>query len=180
MTTLRDARSLVKAACNGDGEAFAVLVAPSLAPAFSVATIITGSRSDGADAVQDALVAAWRGLSSLREPLAFSSWFRQLAVRSALRTARRRRRIQVVELDPGQADQTGSASVERAVQRRMLSRAFAQLDARDRAVLALRYAADLSIEDVAVWLAIPAGTVKSRVHSATERLRAAYEAEERR
>jgi DNA-directed RNA polymerase specialized sigma24 family protein len=54
------AEGLVRLARDGDREAFALLVRPHLAPALGAATIITGSESDGADAIQDALLLAYR------------------------------------------------------------------------------------------------------------------------
>src|SRR5512140_3565182 len=73
------------AALAGDGEAFEQLVRPNLGWALATATLVTGSSADAADAVQDALVAAWRGLGSIRNPDSFSAWFRTLVVRSALK-----------------------------------------------------------------------------------------------
>jgi hypothetical protein len=63
-----DARTpaeLVRAAVAGDRGAFATLVEPSLAVALGGAIALTGSHADGADAVQDALLAAWQGLDRL-------------------------------------------------------------------------------------------------------------------
>jgi len=54
------------------------------------------------------------------------------------------------------------------------------MHANDRAVLTLRYLWDMSVAETADMLNVPEGTVKSRLHGAMERLRAAYAAEERR
>lgn len=181
ISTRLDSGSLVDAARDGNGDAFAMLVESSLPAALAVATLITGSRSDGSDAVQEALVAAWRGLSSLRDPAAFPSWFRTLTVRSAMKAARHSRKARIGEI--GLDDVASEAvrnSIDRQIELRVLDRAFDRLDLKDRTVLALRHGAGLSTEAVAATLSIPEGTVKSRVHSAMQRLRAAYEAEERR
>jgi RNA polymerase sigma-70 factor (ECF subfamily) len=66
------------------------------------------------------------------------------------------------------------------VARRTLGRAFDRLDPDDRLILALHHYLGLSVAETATHLSIPAGTVKSRVHAAMDRLRAAYDAEERR
>jgi RNA polymerase sigma factor (sigma-70 family) len=181
ISTRPDATTLLNAACSGDGEAFARLVGPNLPSALAVATLIAGSSADGSDAVQDALVAAWRGLRSLRDPAAFPAWFRKLTVRSATKTASRRRRIRVAELsldEPG--TDAGHDPLDRALELRALDRAFDRLEPKDRTILALRHAGDLSTQSIAEVLSVPEGTVKSRVHSAMQRLRAAYEAEDRR
>jgi RNA polymerase sigma-70 factor (ECF subfamily) len=168
--------TLVRAACDGDGEAFAALVRPWLPTALTTATLVAGSHADGADAVQDALVSAWQALPSLRDPAAFPAWFRRHVVRAALRHGERRRRHVVVEFEVSD----GTAALEREYERRQLGRAFERLDPKDRLVLALRHVWDLPVDEIASALAIPEGTVKSRVHTALSRLRAAYDAEERR
>src|SRR6188474_212935 len=167
---------LVSAARRGDRAAFAALVEPDLAAAYGTARIVTGSSAEASDAVQEALLSAWRGLDALREPAAFRAWFRQHVVRAALKSAKRRNRV--LELDLSIAAPEGE--LDRAVDRRTLARAFDRLDAADRLLLTLHYFWDLPIAETAAHLGIPEGTVKSRVHHAMDRLRAAFAAEERR
>jgi RNA polymerase sigma factor (sigma-70 family) len=178
--TLADARrtreaDLVAAARRGDRAAFGELVSPELAKAYGAARILSRSGSDASDAVQDALLSAWRGLDSLRDPQAFPAWFRRHVVRSAIRIGKR---PQVVELDVDGA--AASEDLERTVERRQLGRAFDRLDDKDRLILTLHHFWDLPIAETAGLLSIPEGTVKSRVHHAMTRLRAAYDAEDRR
>jgi RNA polymerase sigma-70 factor (ECF subfamily) len=173
--------SLVDAARRGDRDSFRALVEPHLPAALGAATVLTGSGADAADAVQDALLSAWRSLDSLRDPDAFPAWFRRQVIRSAIRIAQRRPRV--VELDLSTAASpplTSEGDLERSVERRLLIRAFDRLDPADRVVLTLHYFWDLPTAESAQLLAVPVGTVKSRVHYALERLRAAYGAEERR
>ena len=137
---------------------------------------MTRSEADASDAVQEALLSAWRGLDALRNPEAFRAWFRRQVVRAALRAAGRRGRV--VELDLAAAAPEGE--LDRALERRTLGRAFARLDAPDRLLLTLHHFWGLPIAETAGHLGIPEGTVKSRVHYAMDRLRAAFAAEERR
>ncbi len=176
-TDPRTPADLVRAAAAGDRAAFATLVEPSLAAALGGAIALSRSHADGADAVQDALLAAWQGLDRLRDPVAFPAWFRTLVIRAAMRAARRRSRVVELDLDTDPADQ---GSLERALERRQLARAFGRLSADDRALLTMRHLWDAPVAEVAQALGIPQGTVKSRTHAAMERLRAAYEAEQRR
>lgn len=169
-------RPLVDAAIAGDRDAFRALVEPHVGKALGAATIITRSPADAADAVQDALLSAWRGLPQLRDPDAFPAWFRQHVVRAAIRATKTRGRI--AELDLSAPD--GSDGLDRAVARRTLGRAFDRLDPDDRSLLTLHHFWGLHIAETASHLGIPAGTVKSRIHAAMGRLRAAYDAEERR
>lgn len=169
-------RPLVHAAVGGDRDAFRALVEPHVARALGAATILTRSRSDAEDAVQDALLTAWRGLPGLRDPDAFPAWFRQHVVRSAMRTAKRRGRVLELDMDAPDAPD----ALDREVERRTLGRAFDRLEPDDRLLLTLHHFLGLPIAETATHLSIPTGTVKSRVHAAMSRLRAAYDAEERR
>ena len=167
---------LVEAACAGDRDAFGRLVRPHLAHAVGAATLITGNDSDGADAVQDALLAAWQRLPQLRNPESFPAWFRSIVVRAALGMARRTRHI--VELDMEVAAPLDQ--LDRALNLRTLRRALVRLDDKDRVLLTLHHYWDLPVAETARLIGVPEGTVKSRVHHAMHRLRAAYDAEERR
>lgn len=169
-------RPLVEAAVAGDRDAFRSLVEPFVGPALGAATIITRSPSDAADAVQDALLSTWRGLPQLREPEAFPAWFRQHVVRAAIRATRRRGRVVELQIDAPDA----RGDLDRAVERRTLGRAFDRLEPDDRLLLTLHHFWGLHIAETASHLGIPSGTVKSRIHAAMARLRAAYDAEERR
>jgi RNA polymerase sigma-70 factor (ECF subfamily) len=167
---------LVEAAGRGDREAFRTLVEPELPGALGAARVVLGSPHDAADAVQDALLSAWRGLGSLRDPVAFPAWFRRHVVRAARRAASRRGRVVELDLVPAlEAD-----SVDQALEHRSLARAFEALSAKDRLILTLHHFWGLPVAETAAHLGIPEGTVKSRVHHAMRRLRAAYDAEERR
>ena len=89
--------SLVAAARSGDRDAFRTLVEPHLGVAIASATLLTGSASEAADVVQDALLSAWQGLDGLREPDAFPAWFR--STRHSVGIASDPSRGRVVELD---------------------------------------------------------------------------------
>lgn len=167
---------LVAGAVRGDRDAFRSLVEPLLPSALGAATVLLGSRADAEDVVQEALFSAWRDLHKLRDSQAFPAWFRRHVVRGASRRASRRR--VVAELNIDAAAPVGE--LEHALERRALGRAFAMLDANDRAVLTLRHLWDMSVAETAEVLAVPQGTVKSRLHGAMDRLRAACAAEERR
>ena len=169
-------RSLVDAAIAGDRDAFRTLVEPSVPSALGMAAILTRSQADAADAVQEALLSAWQGLPGLRDADAFPAWFRRHVVRAAMRTAKRRGRV--LELNVEVAD--APDALERAVAGRTLGRAFDRLEPADRLLLTLHHYLGLPVAETATHLSIPTGTVKSRVHAAMDRLRAAYDAEERR
>ena len=169
---------LVERAALGDRRAFDRLVEPHLAVALGAARLITGEEADAADAVQDALLNSWQALGSLRDPQLFPAWFRRIVIRSATRFAGRRLRVTDLSLDievPGPSD-----SIERELDRRLLARAFARLDSKDRVLLTLHHYWQLPVSESAQLLGLPEGTVRSRVHHALKRLRASYDAEVRR
>lgn len=171
---------LVRLAQQGDHEAFGALVHGAMARLYATARLILRDADRAEDAVQDALIEAWRDIRGLRDPERLDAWLHRLLVRSCYRTAKRDRRREVVEIplafdhDTPLQDGLGSIGI-----RDELDRAFARLPADHRTVLVLAYYADLSLADVSVALGIPIGTTKSRLNRASDALRAALAADER-
>ena len=86
-----DQRVLVERAGAGDHDAFAVLVRGIIARLDAAARLILRDPELARDAVQDALVHAWRDLPGLRDPDRFDAWIHRITVRSCLEILRRRR-----------------------------------------------------------------------------------------
>jgi RNA polymerase sigma factor (sigma-70 family) len=172
-------RDLVELARRGDREAYADLIRVRGDWLFAVAQRILRDVDRTEDAVQDALVIAWRDLSGLRDPDRFDAWLRRLLVRSCITEARRERRIgatvRVLPMDlPGSTDDYVSVA-----DRDELDRGFRRLPPEQRAILVLRHFAGLETAEIADALAIPPGTVRSRLHHAHRAMRAALEADAR-
>jgi RNA polymerase sigma-70 factor (ECF subfamily) len=164
----------VRQAQRGEHDAFDRLTERHAAELYRIALVIVGP-DDAADATQDALLRAWRELPRLRDPDRFAAWLRRILVngcRDRLRAARRGvREIRVVPI----ADDVELVAPDhhrRVEAQATLGPAIARLDADHRAVVALHYAADLSIREVAESLGIPVGTAKSRLAGALTALRA--------
>lgn len=123
------------------------------------------------DAVQEALLRAWKQREHCRTPSAPEAWVAQIARREALRYAARTSRdaSRRATLNDEQPDPGGS-SRDRTVEAIDLRRALRPLSADDRKLLALRYVADLTQLQVAETLGIPEGTVKVRLHRLRRRL----------
>jgi RNA polymerase sigma-70 factor (ECF subfamily) len=142
--------------------------------------ILTTSH-DVDEAVQEALVRAWRRRASCRGDDRIP-WMRQIARNEALRIlARRRRRSEHELLDDatlleGISDDDANAQQEGLLLRMQVERAVGGLSVADRQLLALRYERDLSQPEVARMLGIPEGTVKVRLHRLRGRLRQALDA----
>jgi DNA-directed RNA polymerase specialized sigma24 family protein len=143
-------------------------------PGLRLARAILGNHDDAEDALHDAVVAAWRAWPGLRDESRFEIWFERILVNGCRDRLRRRRRgprfiaitgeppgAPLVDPWPGLAD--GLA----------LELAFAELDPDHAVVAALRFYRDLTVDEIAALVGVPPGTVKSRLHHATKRLRAA-------
>jgi RNA polymerase sigma-70 factor (ECF subfamily) len=172
-------RDLVERARRGDHDAFAELAGAAISRLDSAAWLILRDPEQAADAVQNALVRAWRDLPTLRDPDRFDAWLHRLLVRSCIDETRRLRRHRVdVEITP--IDAPTVAGHESAVaDRDQLERGFVRLEPEMRAVIVLHHYLDLPLTDVAVTLGIPLGTAKSRLHRALGQLRAALDADAR-
>ncbi len=86
-------RDLVEPARNGDREAYADLIRARGDRLFAIAQRILRDVDRTEDAVQDALVIAWRDLPGLRDPDRFDAWLHRLLVRSCVSEATRERRL---------------------------------------------------------------------------------------
>jgi RNA polymerase sigma-70 factor (ECF subfamily) len=172
-------RELVERAIKGDFDAFTALVNASAARQYAIATLILRDGDRAQDAVQDALVSAWRGLSALRDPDAWDAWLHRLTVRACYAAARREKRRTVVELPAVRDREPAAAADEAAVlaERDRLERELGRLPIDQRAVLVLHFYVGLPLTEAAVVLDIPAGTAKSRLHRGLEALRSTMVAE---
>jgi RNA polymerase sigma-70 factor (ECF subfamily) len=172
-------RDLAERARRGDHDAFAALVDGSLGRLYAVARLILRDSDRAHDAVQEALIAAWRDIRGLRDPDRVDAWFRRLVVRACYRQARAERRRSVVELSVLPDEPPVSVGHELSVaDRDRLHRAFGTLTAEHRAIVVLRFYLDLPLTEIDDILDIPLGTTKSRLHRATADLRAALAADD--
>jgi RNA polymerase sigma factor (sigma-70 family) len=121
------------------------------------------------DAAQEALLAVFQGLPSLRAPEAIMTWVRSVTVRTAIRLARQHDLEVAAE---GTLVDRHAASPEGVVD---IDDALSRLPVSQRAVLVLRTREGLSEQEIATTLGIPAGTVKSRLHRARAAFREGWE-----
>ena len=169
-------RTLVEQARHGDREAFAVLVHQVSDSLYSVAYRILRDTGLAEDALQNALVLAWRRLPKLRDSDRFEAWVHRILVHACYdesqRTRSWRTNVTVLPLEgPGRADESSAIA-----DRDELERAYRQLTVEQRAVFVLHHYVGLPLVEVAELLGIPAGTARSRLHYATAGLRSALTA----
>jgi RNA polymerase sigma-70 factor (ECF subfamily) len=166
-----DQRELVERARRGDAAAFAELVDPGLARLDAAARLILRDAELARDAVQEALIRAWRDLPGLREPDRFEAWMHRLTVNACLDLARRQRRrpieIELRSIDSPAASDHSAAMADRE----LVDAALRGLDPGHRAVVALHYLLGMPVPEVAASLGIPVGTAKSRLHFALAAMR---------
>jgi RNA polymerase sigma-70 factor (ECF subfamily) len=173
-------RDLVVRAQGGDVDAFSALTAGVTSRLYAAARLILRHDELAADAVQDALLLAWRDLRGLRDPDRFDAWLHRLLVRTCYRAARRRRDREVVELKVAMTHESATVDAQRAVALHdQLDRAFRRLSPEQRAVIVLHHYLGMSLVESAGVLAIPLGTMQSRLSRATQVMRAALEADDR-
>ena len=172
-----DQRELVERAGRGDHDAFALLAGASVARLEAIARLTLRDSGLAQDAVQDALVRAWRNLPGLRDPDRFDAWLTRLTINACIDAMRSRRRRPIeVDLAPYQPA-LGCDWVAHVADRDQLERGFRRLSVEHRAVLVLHYYLGLSHAGVAEVLGVPLGTAQSRLHRALEAMRAALVAD---
>jgi RNA polymerase sigma-70 factor (ECF subfamily) len=173
-------RQLVVRAQAGDHDAFAVIAAASIGRLTAVArlTLQNGPRAE--DAVQEALIEAWRSIRGLRDPDRFEAWLHRLLLRACFEQVRHARRQRVVEIPLPALDGPTVAGAERdLLVHDELDRGLRHLQPDQRAVIVLTYYLDLPLAEVAQVLDVPIGTVKSRLNRALAALRARLDADAR-
>lgn len=174
-----DREDLVGRAKAGDLEAFTELARHRMDRLYAIACLILRDSEAAADATQEALIAAWRDLAGLRDPSRFDAWVRQLLVHACYREARRTRRRRTIENQaPPSAFDWPDPAIELA-DRDQLERAFEGLTPQQRALLVLHFYVGLPVQETALVLSLPVGTVKSRLFRTTQQLRATLDADAR-
>lgn len=159
---------LLQDALAGDGSAVEQLVSRYERPLYRMLLGMTGRSAVAEDLVQDTFLRLIRQRAPLDH---VGGWLYRCAANLAIDHARRRRREQLVA-EPPEAPSAGPDWTDRILDRERLAAALNQLPADQRQVVALHYFADQSLADVARALALPLGTVKTRLHRAYRRLAA--------
>ena len=172
-------RELLAAAQRGDEAAFVDLVRVRSNRLFAIAQRILRDIDRAEDALQDALVIAWRDLRGLRDPDRFDAWLTRLLVNVCIAQAARERRrtanLRVLPVDgPAAPDELVTIA-----DRDLLERGFRRLAPDQRAILVLHHFLGYAPSEIAETLGIPQGTARSRLFHAHRAMRAALDADAR-
>jgi RNA polymerase sigma-70 factor, ECF subfamily len=168
---------LVERAREGDRDAFGTLIRAAATRLDAAARLILRDRELARDAVQEALIRAWRDLPGLRDPDRFDAWLYRLLANSAIEETRRRRR-RVIEVAVDGIDVPGPEDDLRLLaDRDALDRALARLLPEQRALVVLHYYLGLPLPEAATAMGISLGAAKSRLHRSIGALRRTFAAD---
>lgn len=176
---------LVERMKNGDEEAFDSLYEIYVKKLYSAAYLISGSRSDSEDIVQETFVKCFLRKDTIRDERAFENWLFRIMVRTAWRYVKRRPKDcsfdEMLEQDGEkysgewiQIDRDTLQPLEEVILREeqeKLREAVSSLEVKQRTVIVLYYYNELSVRDIARITGSLEGTVKSRLHKGRENLR---------
>jgi RNA polymerase sigma-70 factor (ECF subfamily) len=180
-----DDESLVAAARAGRPEAFGKLVVRHQQAMLAVARSFLASEADVEDAVQDAFVKAFNSLDQLRSGGSFAAWVTRITINTCVDVLRARTDkvsladfASTVHLQPRLGDQqfTPATLSSRGEQSDLIKAAIGSLPEHLRMPLLLRYSEDMTYDEIAAYLALPATTVQGRLHRAKRALRSVLRA----
>ena len=175
-----ETEELVRRCQRGDELAIGALIRRYQHYVFRLCFLVMRSEQDAEDMAQETFIRAFRALPrfEVREGASFEAWLYRIAV-NACRSRMRRKWYQVLPWPSPAPDVVAEpeAQPDRMVikdeRRNEILTAIDSLGEKHRLVVILRYYAGLSNEEIAQTLSIPSGTVRSRLHTARQRLKTA-------
>ncbi len=173
---MNDAEAVLRCQ-DGDHEAFRHLVEQYQHVLYGTAYLMTGNASVAEEYVQDAFLAAWRGMNTFRIGRPMKPWLVRILVNTIV-SQRRRGAITTTPLESegdGSEPEDAFQMAECVENRHEVRRALAGLSEERRRVVMLRYFAGLSVSELAEVLGCREGTVKSRLSRALQELRTAMQ-----
>lgn len=177
-----DLSTLVSELQSGGGEAaLQALIERTQRACLGLAYNQLQDRQLAQDAVQEAYLVVYRKIGQLKEPEAFKAWLYKIVTRACNEIRRKRRGEVETDLDVREdlvEKVSGPDQTDRVVYKNSLRQTFQQLPDIDRQTLALREVCSLSYEEMSRVLAVPIGTVKSRLAKARKRFINLYQKEQ--
>lgn len=172
-----DDQELLAAHVAGDPDAFGELVRRHRDRLWAVALRTLGDREEAADAVQDALVSAYRAAHTFRGQSAVTTWLHRITVNACLDRARKAASRKTSPVDTAERldqllepHESAEAPAERQDLHRQLIKAMSTLPPEQRAALVLVDMQGYPVAEAARILDVPNGTVKSRCARGRARL----------
>ncbi len=163
----------VQLACSGDRAAFARLIREMQNELYAMARSLLNNDEDCADAIQEAILKAYRGLRKLRETAYFRTWLFRILIHECQQIYRKQKRISPSAKLPDREAVTTATDLD-------LRNAVNRLDEPLRTLVKLHYFADLPLSRIAEMMNVSEGTLKSRLHRARGYLAKWLEATDKR
>jgi RNA polymerase sigma-70 factor (ECF subfamily) len=182
-TVYRDEAQMILCICAGDLSQFYELIQPYQRFIYHIVLAVLKNEAEAEDAVQQALLNAFRSLEGFRSDSQFRTWLCSIALNEARLRLRQQRRVAFVSLDdsdsididslPSLADTSISAleGMGRKQTRKLIELAAQELPTLYREVLQLRYLDQLSTSETARLLGASTSSIKTRLHRARRMLR---------
>lgn len=154
----------VKTAQNGDKKAFVQLIQYYEKDMYRVAKSLLRNEADCCDAVQEAILKAYEGVSQLRQPEYFKTWLMKILANNCYQIHRKNSGIAVSsELQVFESSDDGYSEVE-------MKQVLGCLDEDLKTLVVMYYLHDLPIKNIAKILETPEGTIKSKLSKARVQL----------
>jgi RNA polymerase sigma-70 factor, ECF subfamily len=163
-------RALLDRHVAGDRDAFGQLVQRHQDRLWRVALRTLGDPDDAADAVQDAMVSAYRAAAGYRGDAAVTTWLHRIVVNACLDIVRRRGSRPVSALDEDVPDAPAADTLSTRETSHQVVAALRRLPAEQAAAVVLVDVEGFPVAEAAAILDVPEGTVKSRCARARSRL----------
>lgn len=180
---IRDDAELIAETLHGIPDSFGLLVRKYQDRLFNALVHRVGNIEDARDVVQETMIQAFRRLETFRNSSGFYTWLYRIAFNMAASHRRRKRFVASVDQgrenngeEPLDTELAPDERLSREEQRRQVQQAIALLPEDLRAVLVLRELEGLRYEAMAEILALPVGTIRSRLHRARMQLRGMLQA----
>lgn len=175
---------LVQQLKKGSREAFDLLYEKYKNLVIRTAYLITGNKPDSEDVAQETFVKVYLHISELKNNAGLKPWMMQILVRTAYRMVKKsRREIPDENVADKLPESEEVSSLDRIIQTEEAERimsAVRALPLKLRSVVVLYYYDSFSVKEIAGMLRIMEGTVKSRLHAARRRIKAALQEDENR
>ncbi len=168
-------REIYRAAIRGDRDAFETIIRASSRALFAIAYGVLQDRSEAEDAVQDAVVKAWKSRWRVRDPEKFPAWLATIARHRARDLARRRRPSDpLIEQFAEIADESSAHQDQIAHEAELNSRvhcALAALPETHRIAVTLRYIDALDYATIEQTLGLTNGALRGILGRALQTMR---------
>ncbi|GAC1348611.1 MAG: RNA polymerase sigma factor RpoE [Ktedonobacteraceae bacterium] len=176
---VQDDTQLVKASQQGDQEAFAVLVQRHQRCIFNLVLRMLRDYDEASEITQTAFLAAWQGLPSFRGEARFATWLYRIAYNCALKQLERRKRERSLQaaleaeqiLEGGNREKRAEDILELHARQAIVREQMEKLPAKYRSVLILRHLQEMTYEEMADFLTMPIGTIKTHLFRARHLLK---------